>query len=232
MIGGDSPNGKISQGKARLSAVVVRARRGRLEVDNSVSRRRRQTTLAPRFSDGLAVIHSKKLRNLRKGDVLVVRARQRSALPGRDPYFISGQIVVSSSPGDTRASPLAKRAISNRGMITETNGFNCTAGPSAFSSPCMSRKSGITLIRRTPRRPLYVNLVSRTFPLLAQQARAYHPPVRILRGGGIAVQRLRTNERPPRSGGLPSPDEVSPDEAPPGEGPLLPLPPLPSFGAR
>jgi len=38
--------------------------------------------------------------------------------------------------------------------------------------------------------PLFVNLVSRAFPKLAQ-ARGSYPPARILQGGSLSVRRLR-----------------------------------------
>lgn len=199
VLGGDRPNGSVKQGKARLSATIMRGARKRLKVHNYTSSKRRYTRLAPDFSGGHRATYSHKLRNLKRGDVLIVRARQLSALPGADPYFVSNRLILSSRRRATRPSKIAKRSISSRGKVTPTNGFNCTGGPSGFRSPCLANKAGIVRVRRTPKRPLYVNLVTRTFPLVAQQARANFPPVKILSGGGVAVQRLR--QKPRRSGG-------------------------------
>ena len=107
-------------------------------------------------------------------------------------------VIVSTRPNATRPSALARRAVSRAGTVTETNGLNCTLGSSAFTSPCRTRKVGVTTIERTPRsktgRPkaLYVNLVSRGFPKLAQGrlARGF-PPVRIEDGGFLDVTRMR-----------------------------------------
>lgn len=226
VVGGDRPDGSVDGDKGRVSAVVVRASRHQLRVHDYVSRLRRRTELEPEFLGGHRVVYSQKLGHLRRGDVLIARARQRSALPGRSPYFISNQLIVSSQRYATRPTPLTKRSISGGGFVTQSNGFNCTDGPSAFRSPCTSRKSGIVRVTRTLRRPVYVNLISRTFPLIAQQARRLPAPVRILPGGGIAVQRLRVGHRRPH-GPPPSGPRKPPSS---GQQPWLPLPPLPIIG--
>lgn len=227
VVGGDRPDGSVDQDKGRLSAAIIRARAHQLQVRNYASRVRRQRRLEADFLGGHRTIYSQKLSNLHRGDVLIARARQRSAIPGHAPYFISNQIIVGSAPYDTRPSPLSKRAVSGGGVVTQSNGFNCTAGPSAFRNPCASRKSGIVRITRTPRRPLFVNLVSRTFPLVAQHSRAGLASLGILRGGGVAVQRLRVHRHPhrPKAGGAAEPGDH-------GTRPWLPLPPLPIIGPR
>lgn len=232
VVGGDRPDGSVDQDKGRLSAAIIRANEHQLDVHDYSSHLRRRSSLEADFLGGERVIYSRMLSNLHRGDVLIARARQRTAIPGGAPYFVSNQIIVSSDPDGSRPTPLSKRAISGGGTVTQSNGFNCTRGPSAFRTPCTSRKSGIVRIRRTPRRPLFVNLVSRTFPLIAQgsqrsqRSQGGSSSVRILRGGGIAVQRLRVPQRRrhgPRAGK---------GGANPGAGlnPLLPLPPLPIIG--
>ncbi len=236
VIGGDRPDGSVGGDKGRLSAAVIRAGGRQLKAANHASRVRRRTSLEPDFVGGRQVIYSQRVDNLKRGDVLIARARQRSALPGPFPYFISNQIVVTTKRYATRPTAAAKRSISSQGTMTENNGFNCTSGPSAFRSPCRSRKSGIVQIERAPKGALFVNLVSRTFPLIAQQARSRgdFPAVGILRGGGIAVQRLRltarrSGSRDGRGGGSSGPPTASPSGSS-GGNPLLPLPPLPIIG--
>jgi hypothetical protein len=195
VVGSDQEDGSVEGGKARLGAVVST---GSPDVDRRVTRRERTVKLPASFEDGKRVVYSQRLARLRRGDVLVVRARQVSRISTM-PYFISDQIVVSTRPGATRPSALARRAVSRTGTVTETNGFKCTIGPSAFSSPCRSQKAGIATIERVPRtkagraKDLYVNLVSRGFPKLAQARAAARgfPPVGILDGGFLAVKRIR-----------------------------------------
>jgi hypothetical protein len=195
VVGSDQEDGSVEGGKARLGAVVSS---GSPRNDRRSSDRERTGKLPASFENGKRVVYSQRLARLRRGDVLIVRARQVSRISTM-PYFVSDQIVVSTRPGAVRPSALARRSVSRTGTVTETNGFNCTIGPSAFSSPCSSRKAGIATIERVPRskagrvKDLYVNLVSRGFPKLAQArmlARGF-PPVEIAEGGFLAVTRIR-----------------------------------------
>ncbi len=196
VVGSDQPDGSIEGGKARLSAAVSF---GGLEVERYRTRRRRAKSLPAAFESGKRVVYSQRIGNLRKRDVLIVRSRQVSRIQ-RFPYFISDQIVISTRPTSTRPNPVGRRNASRVGTVTETNGFNCTLGPSAFSSPCVGVKAGMARIQRVAKtrsghaKPLYVNLVSRGFPKLIQ-ARGSYPPVRILDRGYLEVTRLRADRR-------------------------------------
>ena len=123
-----------------------------------------------------------------------MQADQYTAIQGL-PYFVSNQIVVSTRRNAYKPSSLTRRVISRSGLASETTGFNCTLGPSAFRSPCHSIKAGMATVERTPttksgkRKPIYVNLVTRSFPKLAQ-ARGY-PAAHVVGGGGLIVRRLR-----------------------------------------
>lgn len=192
VVGSDQEDGSVEGGKARLSAAVSH---GRVEIAERRTRRIRDATLPASFSGGKTVVYSQRLGNLNRGDVLLVRSRQRTAIQ-RLPYFISNQIVIGTRPTATGPSRLSRRVVSRSGLATETTGFNCTIGPSAFNSPCVGVKAGLATIERPPKdkrgRPvdLYVNVVSRGFPKLAQ-ARAKYAPARIRKGGGLTVRRLR-----------------------------------------
>ena len=192
VVGSDQPDGSVEGGKARLSAAVSS---GRVEIEERSTSRAVHRSLPASFSGGKTVVYSQKLGRLRGGDVLLVRSRQRTSIQSV-PYFISNQIVISTRRGAARPSALTRRIVSRSGLATETTGFNCTIGPSAFQSPCPAVKAGMAVIERTPMskrgrpRPLYVNLVSRGFPKLAQ-ARASFPPARIVDGGRLTVRRLR-----------------------------------------
>lgn len=195
VVGSDQPDGSVEGGKARLSAVTSR---GRIKIDKWPTRRRLARKLPASFEGGKAVVYSQRL-DAKAGDVLMVRAKQVTAIR-RYPYFISDQVVVSTRRRAIRPSALTRRVVSRSGLATETNGFNCTLGPSAFRSPCATRKAGLVEIETTPRdgrgkrQPLFVNLVSRGFPKLAQ-ARGSYPPARILDRGSLVVRRLRAMKR-------------------------------------
>jgi len=194
VVGSDQENGSVEGGKARLGAVVSS---GSPRVRRRETRRERTSKLPASFEDGKQVVYSQRLTHLDRGDAILVRAGQRSGITGL-PYFISDQIVISTRSGATRPSAVARRSVSRTGTVTETNGFNCTVGSSAFSDPCWSSKAGVAMIERAPttktgrRKSLYVNLVSRGFPKLAQArtaARGY-APVKILDGGFLEVTRV------------------------------------------
>jgi hypothetical protein len=195
VIGADRPDGSIEGGKGRLNAAVVRRGRGVETVVRRTSKRRARA-LPASFDGGQRVVYSQRVSGLQAGDVLVVRATQRTRIK-QLPYFVAGKIVVSARRNARTPGRLARRIVSRRGTATETNGFNCTLGPSAFRSPCRTRKAGLAVVQRTPRdargrrRPLYVNLVSRSFPKRAQARHRGYPPARILADGGLTVVQLR-----------------------------------------
>lgn len=191
VVGADQPDGSVEGGKARLSAVVSK---GAVEVSKRSTRREINRVVPASFEGGKTVVYSQRLDNLKAGDVLLVRADQYTAITGL-PYFVSNQIVVSTRRNASKPSGLTRRVISRSGLASETTGFNCTLGPSAFRSPCRSIKAGMATVESVPKnkrgkpKPLFVNLVTRSFPKLAQ-ARGY-PPARVIDGGGLIVRRLR-----------------------------------------
>jgi hypothetical protein len=191
VIGGDRPNGHVKGGKARLNAAILRNRADITEATRTTTRERvrRLPTRSRR------VVYSVRMGHLEAGDVLLVRAKQRTAVKRR-PYFVGSNVVVTTAPRATRATPLARRIVSPRAMAADQNGFNCTLGPSAFRSPCLTIKAGLARIERAPRqggrrRPLFVNLVSGGFPKVSQAKLASYPPLRVLQGGNLTVTRLR-----------------------------------------
>jgi hypothetical protein len=195
VIGADRPDGSIEGGKGRLNAAVVRRGRG-VEAIVRRSSKRRARRLPASFDGGQRVVYSQRVSGLDAGDVLLVRAAQHTRIE-QLPYFVATKVVVSARRNARTPGRLARRIVSRRGTATETNGFNCTLGPSAFRSPCKTRKMGLAVVERTPRdargrpRPLFVNLVSRTFPKRAQARLRAYPPARILAGGGLTVTHLR-----------------------------------------
>ncbi len=192
VVGSDQPDGGVEGGKARLSAAAAL---GDVGVHRTRTDRLRTQSIPASFKSGKRVVYSQRIGNLEQGDALLIRSRQVSRIQ-RFPYFLSNQIVVSTRPTGTRPSAISRRSLSRSGTVTETTGFNCTLGRSAFQSPCVSVKSGIAQVERVPRtktgsrKPLYANLVSRGFPKLAQ-ARGSYPPIRVKDHGFLRVIRMR-----------------------------------------
>ncbi len=205
VVGADKPDGTIQGGKAHIGAAISRVS-AEIRTRGWRTTQRRTETLPSSFSGGYRVVYSQRVKGLREGDVLLVRSRQRTEVHAI-PYFVADQIIVTTDRSRTNPSGLAQRILSRGGRATEVTGFNCTLGHSAFESPCVGTKAGMVRVKRAPvgrhgrRQPLFVSLVSRTFPKLAQ-ARGSYPPASILRGGGLNVRLLREHQHHPRPGAL------------------------------
>jgi hypothetical protein len=196
VVGADRPNGSIVQDSGRLNALVLPDRLHPKPVRGHTRRRRhRSLPMGSERSGGRRVIYSFKVRRLDKGDILTVSARQTTAI-GHLPYsaYVNSEVILAGRPGATRPSRLAKRSVGLHGRITEANGFNCTQGPSAYRTPCRTRKAGLIVARhdaatrRGRPKPLFVNLVSRTFPKLARATSG--DEARIKRSGYLKVSRI------------------------------------------
>lgn len=172
VIGIDSDSGRILQDKGRLNAIV---RAPQTEVrERALDTRRRLAAEIPMTAGGSGertVVYSKRLRGLAVGDIINARALLVAGIQPLDyAAFIGSQIIVADSPEQTHPGAIARRSITYRGEITETNGFNCTQAGTDYSDPCRSPKVGVAAVRRAPvdgdgrLAPLYVNLVARAFP--------------------------------------------------------------------
>ena len=200
VVGTAKPNGIGGGDGARLNAAIAREGARVRSVVRSTGRRRTRK-LPASFEGGRRVVYSQRMERLRAGDVLLVRARQRTAIE-RHRYYVGSRVVVATRPRARRPGRLTRRIVAPNGAATGSNGFNCTLGPSGFRTPCLRKKAGLAFIERTPRRgrgkirPLYVNLVSRSFPKVGNVPGSY-PPARVLSGGRLAVTRLRAERMNP-----------------------------------
>jgi hypothetical protein len=194
LAGSDRPDGTVKQDLGRLTAVVIPpGSSGHEKRRRTRSRVHRSIPMGSPGSGGQRVVYSVKLSSPQAGDVIAVQARQPTSIDPL-PYnaYVSTEVVLAGRPGAVRANP---RFSSQRGRITEANGFNCTQGPSAFRTPCQSSKAGAVSIRRDALnpagnpRPLYVNLISRSFPKLASADPG--DAANVLDGGFLSVVRFR-----------------------------------------
>lgn len=192
LIGADLPDGTVKRDKSRLNAIIARTgeepRPGRRETEREL---RRYLPV-----DGQRAIYSVKLPRLAAGDVLLARARQVIGI-GALPYntWTAAELILATSPTAIHPGPLARRSARLEGRLTEVNGFNCTHGPSAYESPCVTRKVGQLTMRRRPigrrgqPKPLYLNLLVRLAPKLADRRAGDRG--RVKQGGGLTVTRFR-----------------------------------------
>ena len=116
VLGADRPDGSVERGLGRLNAAIARDGAGVTGVGRRTTRRRTRK-LPASFKGGYRVIYSQRMRSLRAGDVLLVRARQRTAIKGYA-YFIASRIVVATRPRARRPGPLTRRIVSPAGTAT------------------------------------------------------------------------------------------------------------------
>jgi hypothetical protein len=193
LVGADTPNGTVRQDKGRLNAIVLRRHVGPKLLQAS-KRRSRSVPIAPSGKTGRRVIYSQRVNHLRKGDVLEVTASHLATISSVPyPVFIGTTVILTSGRHDVVATGIARGVTTAHG-ITEQNGFNCTHGPSAYRSPCRTRKAGAVMIRRDIRRhghpaPLYVNVVCAGKAKRATPRSGDH--LHVKRSGSLVVRRFR-----------------------------------------
>ena len=100
-------------------------------------------------------------------------------------------MIIATGPKKTRSTNKAETAVPLKGEATESNGFNCTLGPSGFANPCIARKSGAvrfkeTVVEKRTGEPktLYLNVLAGAKPLLAETVRSDEPGLARVTAGG------------------------------------------------
>jgi hypothetical protein len=168
VIGGDRPNGTINPTGGRLNAIVIPPNQPDEPISLTTATPASPTIpLGSKHGGYHTVVYSVELDGLEAGDVLEANALQRTDISQFDkPVNVGSKIILAGSPGGTQGKPAYATA---EGQVTPANGFNCTQGPSPFETPCRSYKTGVVTITQTPLtrtgapKPLFVNLLSRTF---------------------------------------------------------------------
>ena len=130
------------------------------------------------------VVNSHRLDDLGEGEQLVIRASLKtSAAQLGYPARISTRLFLADDPAQTSPGGEAETVAAFRGVITESNGFNCLPK----QSHCTTRKVGVSYLREAPAGPLYVNLVA----VSAAPFGGARPgdALEVLAGGGIEVVR-------------------------------------------
>jgi hypothetical protein len=171
VVGSDDDHG-IEQDKGMINSVVFDP--GPIPDGRRVVESRSTTGHVPiggRGGNGpRKVIFSRRVDELREGEVLVVKAKAIQKI-GHLPYHVlmQSQLILSEKRTSTRHRGIPGQSATHEGVITAQNGFNCTQGHSGHSNPCAIRKVGLVKMlrdaRTKPKRgegpfvPLFVNLV-------------------------------------------------------------------------
>jgi len=192
VIGNDQPDGSVKGGRSRVSAIVIPPGRGLSPTSTVVTQAATSAIPVGSQRSGFnAVTYSARLDGLQAGDVLDVNSLQRTDISNSTlPMFVGSKVILAAAPGGVMGQ---SRYASQEGQVTPQNGFNCTLGPSFFRSPCSSYETGAVTITATPvtnaglPKPLYVNVLSRAFPKVAQAAKP--AAVGVDPGGYLSVVR-------------------------------------------
>ncbi len=178
VVGADSADGSISQGKGRLGATVFSPGDPSQfpPLQSPRVTHRRHVTRIPvveheHSSTDKRVIYSVKLPRLHQGEQLIVVAHARAAI-GHLGYnvFFQSQLVLSRYPDRVARSVIPSHVAGPDPTITPLNGFNCTQGRSQFDDPCAIDKAGVLRIVANSRTkpwankgrwvPLYVDFIA------------------------------------------------------------------------
>jgi hypothetical protein len=197
VVGADEPDGSVKQDKGRLNVVQAHADvpAPSQSANAQVVTPDLPVTLPDR--EKRRVVYALPLPALRKGEVLAFDASFGISINAlRYNSFIASRVILADSPTATESSGIAKPLIPFRGQATESNGFNCTLGPSGYANPCTVVKAGATRVSRDAIDPatglpatLYLNVLVSAKPLLAERPDpSRHASVTPV-GSGLVVDR-------------------------------------------
>jgi len=199
VVGSDDDRG-IEQDKGMLNSVVFDP--GPPPDVPPIVSRRSATGKVPVAGTGgngpKKVIYSRRLNELREGEVLIVTAKATQKI-SHLPYnvLMQSQLILSEKPGSVSRRGTPGKVATLDGVVTAQNGFNCTQGRSGHSDPCAIRKVGLVKIlkdaRLHPERgegpfvPLYVNLVVQNREILGGRGSRHRPgdAIKVPRKGGF-----------------------------------------------
>jgi hypothetical protein len=179
VLGGDRPDGSVAQDKGRLNVVHARADVPAPTVQSTSELVNSELPLTEGDKEKRRVIHSIAIDSARKGEILAFDGGWQATID-QLPFntFLGTRVVLGDSPTATTPSELARSDVQLRGLAAESNGFNCTQGPSGYPSPCGIVKAGAIRIIKDVVDPdtgvpvtLYLNLVAAAKPLLARDVK-------------------------------------------------------------
>jgi hypothetical protein len=180
VLGGDRPDGSLEQDKGRVTVIQARKDVPAPFRSRSVQLLRDRLPLTVEDFDKRRIVYSVPIPAPREGEVLAFDAKFVSAISAL-PFntFISARVIIATGPSKTHSTNKAETAVPLKGEATESNGFNCTLGPSGFANPCIARKSGAvrfkeTVVEKRTGEPktLYLNVLAGAKPLLADTVRS------------------------------------------------------------
>ena len=174
VLGGDQPDGSVQQDKGRINIVQAHATVPAPQTGQTNTLVQPTLPLTIGDSEKRRVVYSLPVVSPQRGEVLTFDSSFLSGISAlRFNTFISSRVILGETPTSAKSTGIAKRATAYKGQGTESNGFNCTLGPSGYANPCTTVKAGALQITRkftteygeTPV-TLYLNVLAGAKPLL------------------------------------------------------------------
>ncbi len=178
VLGGDQPDATVEQDKGRLNLVQAHATVPQPQTGQTNALVDSTLPLTIGDSEKRRVVYSLPVVAPQQGEILTFDTSFVTGISAlRFNTFISSRVILAETPTATKAKGLAKRATAYKGQGTESNGFNCTLGPSGYANPCTTVKAGALQITRRFKTPaygeepttLYLNVLAGAKPLLAER---------------------------------------------------------------
>jgi hypothetical protein len=200
VVGGDKPDGTVEQDKGRVTVIQAHTGLRALPplVNSGLLHRNLPLTISD--ADKRRVVYSVPIVAPQRGEVIAFDSTFVSAINAL-PFntFVSSRVILATTPLKTHPHQRAKTAVRFRGQATESNGFDCTLGPSGYANPCITHKAGAIRIRRDVIRrktgdpvTLYLNVLAAAKPLLAERAvKRVNTVALAAQPGGITVWRYQ-----------------------------------------
>lgn len=193
VVGGVRADGIKRRGSTRLAALRVGPdpHSGETLADRKPHSRRLPLAPAGRGIK-LRSLYSVRVPAPRAGEALRIEGAAVTRL-GRIPYNARTRtrLVLADRPLAVNPGPRARRLVVGSPRLGTTTYFNCTRGPSAHRSPCVSRKPGLVRFRVSSERPVYVNLLA-GHGAIGERADRRRARDRVRVGaGGLKIRRLR-----------------------------------------
>jgi hypothetical protein len=196
VLGGDRPDGSLEQDKGRLSVIQAHDTVRAPAVFTNAALLHHNLPLTIADSDKRRIVYSMPIIAPQRNEVLAFDVKFLTAINAL-PFntFITSRVILAHGPFKTKPTKKAKTVTKFQGQATEANGFDCTLGPSGYSNPCITHKTGAIRIRRdvvhkrgTPAN-LWLNVIAGAKPLLATRVKSSNTVELAAMPNGLTVWR-------------------------------------------
>jgi hypothetical protein len=190
VVGSSDDNRRIHQGRSQLSSILFAGSDRPERTYRRGSPYKRKLEVRPDDSASHPqVAYSLPLGGLRAGDQLVVEGKAVTGI-GSLPYNVTqrASLIFTNKPGSVKPNG---KIIETNPRLSADNGYGCTQGPSGHRNPCTIVKNGIVSVKKSSRKPWFINfVVSQEASDVAPKANRWRPSDRVsISGAGYLTAR-------------------------------------------